>query len=255
MMVGLLALFLARPDAPALRVCADPNNLPFSNARAEGFEDRLAAWMGRSLRRPVSHTYWPQRRGFLRNTLDAGACDVVMGLPAGMSRVRTTRPYYRGSYVFASRADRRLTVRSFDDPALRKLRIGVSLVGDDGANPPPAHALARRGIVDNVVGFTVYGDYRQDSPPTRVMEALEAGTIDVAVVWGPLAGAWARQHHVALSLVPTPAADQGLPLVFDIALGVRRDDEGLQRRLDQLLRAHHAEVDRLLKESGVPRVR
>jgi mxaJ protein len=252
--LGLALLVLATAPPPALRVCADPNNLPFSNARLEGFENKLAALLGRELGRPVQYTWWAQRRGFIRNTLGAHSCDVIMGVPSALEMVRTTRPYYRSSYVFVSRADRRVAVRSFDDPALGRLRIGVPLVGDDGANPPPAHALGRRGIVDNVVGFSVYGDYRQDSPPLRVLDAVVAGGVDVAVVWGPLAGYFARKNRVPLRIRPTAPSDGGLPLAFDMAVGVRKGDEALARTLDAALARRRAEVGRLLDDYGVPRV-
>jgi mxaJ protein len=248
----VIALSLA---SPALRVCADPNNLPFSNARTEGFENKLAALIGRELGWPVRYTWWAQRRGFVRNTLGAHRCDVVMGVPSDLAMVRTTRPYYRSSYVFVSRRDRPVHVRSFDDPALRTLRIGVPLVGDDGADPPPVHALARRGIIDNVVGFTVYGDYRQDSPPRRMLDALASGDIDLAVVWGPLAGWFARTTRVPVRVTAvSPVREGPLPFTFAIALGVRKDDEPLQRKLDAILRRRRADIDRLLEEYGIPRV-
>jgi mxaJ protein len=252
MLAALLTVLLVAPGGPALRVCADPNNLPFSNARGEGFENELAALLGRELHLPVRYTWWAQRRGFLRNTLLARSCDVVMGVPVGLEMVRATRPYYRSSYVFATLPARRLQIRSFDDPRLATLKIGVSLVGDDGVNPPPAHALASRGIIDNVVGFTVYGDYRQESPPARVMDALVGKEIDVAVVWGPLAGAFARTRRLPLALAATPPLDHGLPFVFDIAIGVRRDDAGLQRRLDAILLRRRAQIAKLLEAHGVP---
>lgn len=240
-------------DDEALRVCADPNNLPFSNQRLEGFENKLAELLARDLGRSLRYTWWAQRRGFLRNTLDARACDVVMAVPATMNGVRTTRPYYRSSYVFVSRRDRDLAVRSFDDPLLRTLKIGVPLVGDDGTNPPPAHALGRRGIIDKVVGYTVYGDYRQESPPERILEALVRGEIDVAIVWGPLAGAYARRGKVPLRIAPVvPASDAGLPLTYEIALGVRKDDELLQRQLDRTLNRRRADIKRILESYGVP---
>ena len=172
-----------------LRVCADPNNLPFSNEREEGFENRLAELLARELgAERVEYTWWAQRRGFFRNTLNAGLCDVVMGVPSSVELAATTRPYYRSTYVFVTRADRGLDIRSLDDEALRRVRVGVSIIGDDYANAPPAHALAQRGIVGNVVGFSVYGDYAQPNPPARIVEAVAAGDVDVAVVWGPLAG-------------------------------------------------------------------
>jgi mxaJ protein len=250
----VVALLLAL--SPPLRVCADPNNLPFSNDRLEGFENALAGLIGRELDRPVRYTWWAQRRGFVRNTLGARACDVIMGVPAGLSKgVRATVPYYRSSYVFVSRRERGLDLRSFDAPALHSLRIGISLVGDDGNNPPPAYALARRGIVDNVVGYTVYGDYRQDSPPLRVMDALAAGEIDVAVVWGPLAGYYARRHRLPLRIVPVePAQGDTLPFVFDVGLGVRPADDQLRRQLEAVLQHRRAAIDKLLEDYGVPQV-
>jgi mxaJ protein len=256
--VFILAAWLAAsmPPGQPLRVCADPNNLPFSNSNGQGFENEIAALLAHDLGRPLRYTWWAERRGFLRNTLGAGRCDLVMAVPASSDRVRTTRPYYRSSYVFVSRRARGLTVRSFDDPVLRTVKIGIPLVGDDGANPPPAHALGRRGIVDNVVGFTVYGDYREDSPPQRILEALVRGEVDVAVVWGPLAGAFARRVAVPLRIEPvTPSSDGGLPLTFAIALGVREDDEELQRQLDLALSRRRADIEKILEDHGVPRAR
>src|SRR5215208_1499473 len=127
-----------------LRVCADPNNLPFSNARQEGFENKIAALVARDLRADLRYTWAAQRRGFVRSTLGAGECDVVMGVPAGLDRVSTTSPYYRSTYVFVSRRDGAADIRSLDDPRLRRVRVGVQMIGDDYANSPPAHALARR---------------------------------------------------------------------------------------------------------------
>lgn len=182
LLVGLHAG--ARP-ARVLRVCADPNNLPFSSQRVPGFEDQIAGVLARELGATVAYTWWAQRRGFFRNTLKAGTCDVVIGVPAGLGMARTTAPYYRSVYAFVTRADRALAIHSLDDPRLRHLKLGVQLIGDDGANTPPVHALARRGIVDNVTGYHVIGDYAQDSPPAAILRAVAAGTVDVAIVWGP----------------------------------------------------------------------
>jgi mxaJ protein len=237
-----------------LRVCADPNNLPFSNERGEGFENRLADLVARELGARVEYTWWAQRRGFFRQTLNAGRCDVVMGVPSSIEMAATTRPYYRSSYVFVSRADRGPVVRSFDDPALRRLRVGVAVIGDDYANSPPAHALAQRGIVDNVVGYSVYGDYARPNPPAHIVEAVAAGEVDVAVVWGPLAGYFAPRQGVPLRLVPvTPEIDLPfLPFVFDIAVGVRRGDDALRAEIDRVLARRRTEVRRILDAYGVP---
>src|SRR6185503_15877172 len=224
---------ITRPTG-VLRVCADPNNLPFSNNRLEGFENKLAELLAHDLGERVEYTWWAQRRGFFRNTLKAGMCDVVMGVPSGFEMALTTRPYYRSSYVFLSRKDRHLNLSSFDDPLLRKLRIGVQIIGDDQSNAPPAHALTRRNIIDTV----------------------EKGDIDLAIVWGPLAGYFAKQSHAPMQVVPvTPQIDQPfLPFVFDISMGVRRGDQQLKDQLEQLLEQRRADIDRILEDYRVPRV-
>jgi mxaJ protein len=244
------------PPPRALRVCADPNNLPFSNRREEGFENRLAQLLAREMGARVEYTWWAQRRGFIRNTLRAGSCDLVLGVPSSFELALPTRPYYRSSYVFVYRKDAPFQVRSFDDPVLRRLRIGVQLVGDDYSNTPPAHALSRRGIVQNVRGYTLYGDYSQPNPPARILDALARGEIDVAVVWGPLAGYFAPREPVALKMVPvSPQIDLPfLPFVFDISMGVRRGDTALKNEVEGVLVRRRAQVDAILDEYGVPRV-
>ena len=240
-----------------LRVCADPNNRPFTSRDGGGFENRIAELVARELGATVEYTWWAQRRGFFRSTLKEKRCDVVLGVPAGLEMVRTTRPYYRSSYAFVTRAEQHLGgLRSLDDPRLRRLRIGVQLIGDDGANAPPAHALARRGIVDNVAGYMVYGDYAEDSPPADLLRALVRGEIDVAIAWGPLAGAFARSASTRLVVTPlAESEDAGIPLAFDIAMGVRHPDRALARELDQVLVRRRRQIDAILAESGVPRVR
>ena len=242
--------------AGVLRVCADPNNLPFSNERGEGFENKIAELLARDLGERVEYTWWAQRRGFFRNTLRAGVCDVVIGVPAGFEMAATTKPYYRSTYVFLSRKDRHLSINSFDDPLLKKLRIGVQIIGDDYSNAPPAHALTRRNIVDNVRGFTLYGDYSKHDPPARIVDAVASGDIDLAIVWGPLAGYFAKQSRVALNVVPvSPQIDQPfLPFVFDISMGVRRDDQELKDQVEQFMERRRPEIDRILEDYRVPRV-
>jgi mxaJ protein len=245
---------------PALRVCADPNNLPFSNDRGEGFENRLAELVAREMGARVEYTWWAQRRGFWRNTVKAGRCDVVVGVPSDYGPALTTRPYYRSTYVFVTRrgggAAGGARVRSFDDPALRTARIGVQLVGDDYANTPPVTALARRGIVNNVRGYMIYGDYRKPSPPSEIVRAVARREVDVAVAWGPMAGYFARRAGVPLDVVPVAAASDGpaTPFAFDISMGVRRGDEALRDTLDAILTRRRADVGRILDAYGVPRL-
>lgn len=246
----------AQQQASTLRVCADPNNLPFSNQAGQGFENRIAQLVAADLHRRVEYTWWAQRRGFVRNTLNAGKCDLLVGVPANFGPVLTTQPYYRSSYVFMTRSMDGPRVRSFDDPVLRHVRVGVQLIGDDFANTPPAHALSRRGVIANVVGFHVAGDYSKPNPPARIVDALAARSIDVAVVWGPLGGYFATREPVALTVTPvSPQVDVPfLPFAFDIAMGVRRSDSLFMRRLDSVITRRRPQIDSILATYGVPRV-
>ena len=244
-----------RSQKEPLRVCADPNNLPFSNDRGQGFENRIATLIARDLGTRVEYTWWAQRRGFVRNTLNAGSCDVIVGVPAHYEMVRTTQPYYRSSYVFVTRRDRGLHISSLDDPVLRTLRVGVHLIGDDYANSPAAHSLARRGITSNVVGYTLYGDYSKPNPPARLIEAVENKDVDVAVAWGPLAGYFAKQSRIPLELHPvTPEKDGVMTYAFDIAMGVRRRDSTRSAALDNEIARRRPEIERILSDYGVPLV-
>jgi mxaJ protein len=240
---------------PPLRVCADPNNLPFSNDKGEGFENRLAELVAHGLGTTLEYAWRPQRRGFVRNTLNEGRCDLIVGVPAGYDPVRTTAPYYRSTYVFVYRKDRGYHITSLADSALRRLRIGIHLAGDE--NPPPAQALAARGIIDNVKGYSIYGDYSQPDPPARLVEAVAKGDVDVAIVWGPLAGYFARRSAVPLDVVPVPPASDvsGQQWSFDIAMGVRHRDAALAAALDQLLDMDRDVIRRILDDYGVPLVK
>jgi quinoprotein dehydrogenase-associated probable ABC transporter substrate-binding protein len=237
---------------PALRVCADPNNLPFTNDRGEGFENAIAELVARDLGRTLEYYWQPQRRGFFRTTIQAHNCDVVMSVPSGFERVRTTRAYYRSAYVFVTRRDRHLDVRSFDDPRLRNLRIGIQLTGDDYANPPAAQALAEHNLTDQIRGYTVYGDYSKPSPQRTIVDAVASGDVDVAIVWGPLAGYFAARAGVPLTLQPIRAVGNERAFAFDISAGVRRDDPALQNALDRVIARRLPEIRRILRRFGVP---
>lgn len=250
------ALVSCSPKPKLLRVCADPNNLPFSNARGEGFENRLAELVAKDLGMTVEYTWWAQRRGYVRNTLKERQCDVWPGVATQVEMLATTQPYYRSTYVFVTRADRDLAIASLDDPQLRTLRIGVQMIGDDSSNTPPTHALARRGITDNVRGYMLYGDYAKPNPPAEIVDAVGRGDVDVAVVWGPLAGYFAKRAEQPLSITPVRPWLDGpqWPMVFDISMGVRKDDLELRDRLDEVLVRRRGEVRALLAEYGVPAV-
>lgn len=243
-------------SARTLRVCADPNNLPFSNDKQQGFENRIAELVARELGAKLSYVWWAQHRGFVRNTINQNQCDLLIGVPASFERTRPTIPYYRSTYVFVTRRDRHIRIASFDDPQLKKLRVGVQLIGDDGINTPPAHALSNRGIIRNVKGYSVYSDYRQPNPPARIIDAVANEDVDVAVAWGPLAGYFAQRVSVPLDVRPvSPQIDLPfLPFVFDISMGVRRGNDSLREQLNAIIERRRPEIDRILADYGVPRV-
>ena len=239
-----------------LRVCSDPNNLPFSNDKQEGFENKIAELIARDMNLKLEYTWWAQRRGFVRNTLKSDLCDLIVGMPSSSELALTTTPYYRSTYVFVWRKDRGLNIHSFDDAVLHKLRIGVQMIGDDFANSPPAHALSNRKIIQNVKAYSVYGDYAQPNPPAQVVEAVAKRDVDVAVVWGPLAGFIIKKEHLPLALAPVaPQIDLPfLPFVYDISMGVRRGDDAFKERLETILEQRREEIAKILDDYGVPRV-
>ena len=243
-----------------LAVCADPSNLPYSNDHQEGFENRIASLIASDLHATLRYTWNVQRRSFLRRTLRAGECDVVIGLPAGLQGVAQSRPYYASTYVFVTARQRglqpQLQAQGFDAPALRTLKIGVQALGAEGANTPPAGALARRGIVDHVVGFPMWGEENDETPQARIIDAVASGEIDVAVVWGPFAGYFARRHGDALQVTPATADLQQPALAFryEMTLGVRRGDDALLAELQQVLDRRGPEIRAILNEYGIPQV-
>lgn len=246
----------ATPRIPELRVCADPNNLPYSNEAQEGFENRIAELVAKDMGARLSYTWWPQRRGFVRNTLNAGQCDVVMGVPSSFEMAWPTDPYYRSTYVFLTRKDRGLHIASLDDSVLRTVRIGLHVIGDDYSNSPAAEALAKRGIITNVRGYSIYGDYSTPNPPASLVRAVADDEVDVAIIWGPIAGYFARSSAVPLTMAPVkPAVDLPFtPFVFDIAAAVRRPDTLLRATLDTVLQRRRPEIRAILEEYGVPLV-
>ncbi len=258
------ALAAQQPGAPAplapghgrpphaFRVCADPDAMPFSDQEREGFENRIAALLAQDLGDSLSYVWWPTRRGFVRMTLGSEACDIIMGTPQGYDLVLQTQPYYRSAYVAVTRQDRHLRITSLDDTLLKSLRIGVNTIGDNYENTPPAHALGARGINQRIVGFTTF--YNQEHHPGDIVDAVAKGTIDVAIVWGPIGGYFARRSSVPLDVTMLPDTDRvtGFPLAYGVTLGVRRSDRGLRDTLDQALTRRRGDIDRILRDYGVP---
>jgi mxaJ protein len=257
-LAGALAVMVsaaAAADPPReLRVCADPDNLPFSNDQLEGFENKIAQVVANDLNASVRYTWHSQRRGFIRQTLKAGACDLVIGVPSGYELVLSTKPYYSSSYVFVYAKNKHLDLRSFDDPVLRTIRIGLHAFGEDGANSPPAHALGRRGIARNVVGYTILDT--ADSPSGKIIDAVASGEIDVAIVWGPFAGYFARREPIELEVSPVSSSTEEafLPFIYDISMGVRRGDTAFRERLEGILDRRRGEIRKILEAYGVPLV-
>jgi mxaJ protein len=246
----------AKVHAPSdvLRVCADPDNLPYSRADGSGFENRIARVLAIDLGVALQFAWLPDRRGFVRKTLGAGDCDVIIGVPVGFERVAPTRPYYRSSYAWVQREGAGEPPSGFDDPRLAGRRIGIQLIGDDHATSPPGFALARHAPGAQVVGFPIPGD---KPAAQRIVEAVAAGELDAGIVWGPQAGYFAQRASVPMRVVPMaapPDLARLQPFAFEIAVGVRRGENDLRRRVDEALVRHRSEIDGILAEYGVPRV-
>src|SRR5690242_15218880 len=199
-------------DAKQLKVCGDPNNLPFSNEKLQGLENKIADVIAKDLGMTVAYTWWPHQRGLVKRVLNTGRCDVMLGIPKGYDPVLWTKPYYRTGYVIAYRKDRGLKIRSLDDPALKKLKIGVEV------NTPPHDALGQRGIAENVVGYQLMFDsnFHAEDYPGKLIEDLIAGTVDVALVWGPIAGYFAKKKAAPLEIVVLDEASGDARFAFDI---------------------------------------
>jgi len=220
------------------RVCADPYNLPFSNVQGEGFENKIATLIASDFHARVHYTFLPQRMGFVRNTLKHGDCDVIIGVPTNYEQASTTAPYYRSTYVFVSRKH---VVDSLDDEALRKMRIGVEI-------PSPAiQALSTRHLQ-----FHAYPVV--DDGPQSLVNAVARNEVDVAILWGPQAGYFARNQHLDITPVSPQIDPPFLPFVYDISMGVRRGDTRLRERLDHEIERRRADIERILDSYGVPRV-
>lgn len=235
-----------------MRVCADPNNLPYSNRQEQGFENRIAAILADELNAKLTFVWYPQRATMIKRALRTGRCDMIMGIVDGHPQVLTTLPYYRSSYVFVYRQDAPFEINSFDDPVLKDLTIGVQLAG--GGAPPPNIALTNRGLGANLKGYSILGDYSKDTPLSPIITAVADGDVDVAVAWGPLAGYFAQHGDVAMEVVPVSPQFEppGLPMVFSISIGLRHGDRDLSRLLNRAVVKRWDDIRAVLEHYGVP---
>jgi quinoprotein dehydrogenase-associated probable ABC transporter substrate-binding protein len=255
--LGLLLIHRAMAQAPGLgesaelvdpkvfRVCADPHNLPFSDEQGQGFENKLAELFARKLNEPTSYTYLPQVIGFVRNTLNALRCDVIIGTAASDPMVQTTNPYYRTTYALIFKPDTGLDdIQSLEDPRLKDKRIGIV------AGTPPATILARNGLMADAKPYPLTVDTRTTSSPQMMTDDLTAGRIDAGVLWGPMAGYFAQ--HTTPHLTVVPLLKEGGQMDFRIAMGVRRTDQDWKRKLNRLIASSQPEIDKILTDYGVP---
>lgn len=237
-------LLCVAAQASTLKVCADPNNLPFSDQQQQGFENKIARLLARDLDAQVSFEWQRMGRGFLREVMNKGACDVLLGVPVGMHGLLVTQPYYRSTYVFVSRATDK-PVQSLDDPTLRGKKIGVQVLEEDYA--PPANALARRGLAADIRGYDM-------DDPGAIIAAVADHAVDVAIVWGPLAGYYAAKYGNALRLRPVPhdSGSSQIPLSYAIAAGVSKNAPGLYTRLSAALAKEHEPIQQILRSYHIP---
>jgi len=246
---------LGQVQAPGweMRVCADPNNMPYTNEAEEGFENRIAEIIADELGAELSYMWYPRRRKFIQQALRSGQCDMIMGIADGNKQVLTTLPYYRSSFVFVYPENANFDISSFDDPELQDLKIGVQIAAEGGMAPPNT-ALANRGMIENMVGFPIISDYDVDNPLSPIVTAVAKGDVDLAIVWGPIAGYFAQQQERALRIVPVAPKFEppSLPMVFSIAIGLRHGDRDFEYLLDRTMVKRWDDIQAVLKEYGVP---
>ena len=246
------ALRSTTPTAGVVRICADPDNMPASNQKGEGYENKIAELIAKEWNAKLEYAWWPVRRGFFSRALNGRYCDIALTAPTGMDMAGTTEPYFRSGYVVIYRKDSGLDLKSLDDPVWKKLKIGVNLLNSDAENTPPAMALSRHGVVGNLVGFTTF--YSELDRPEDIVKAVVDKKVNASIVWGPLAGYFAKRSPVPLVVQPLAEYDSvaGLPFAFNMSMGVRRRDKELRDSLQTLLDRKGPEIQAILREYGVP---
>jgi len=244
---GGLDLSIELVDPKVLRVCADPRNLPFSNEKGEGFENKLAALFAEKLQKKLDYMYFPQATGFVRVTLGAHRCDVIMGFPQGDDLVQGTNPYYRTAYALVSKQGSGLEdVTSLEDARLKGKHIGVV------AGTPPGTNMAANGLMANAKPYPLMIDTRVDSSAEAMASDLAKGEIDAGILWGPMAGFYAKKANPPLHVTPLVQEKTGPQLVYRIGMGVRRADQNWKRVLNRMIQENQPEINKILLDYGVP---
>ena len=241
---------IAQPGV--IRVCADPDNMPLSNQKGEGFEQKIAELIAKEWNAKIEYAWWPVRRGFFARALNGRYCDIAIQAPAEFDMAGVTKPYFRSGYVFVTRKDSGLDLKSLADPRLKKLKIGVNILNSDAENTPPAMALSQYGVVGNLTGYPTF--YTDSIRPEDIITAVARKEIDVAIAWGPIAGYFAHQSPVPLNLQPLAERDSltDFPFRFSIGLGVRRRDRALRDSLQTVLDRRGPEIQAILKQYKIP---
>ena len=233
-------------DHSALRVCSDPGNMPFSNVKGEGFENKIAELLAAKLGIPVRYTWFPQATGFLRSTLRARRCDLVIGMVSGAELVLSTNPYYHSTYVMVTRKADGITADRLDDPSLKSLKIGLI------AGTPPASVVMRNGMMANARPYDLMVDTRYDSPSRRMIQDLVAGKVDVALLWGPLGGYFAAEQGDLLTVTPLVHESKSSRMDYYIAMGVRPGETHWKSDIDKLIAENKDQLTAILREYHVP---
>jgi quinoprotein dehydrogenase-associated probable ABC transporter substrate-binding protein len=251
--VAVARLSPAYPQAPGeildrseLHVCADPNNLPFSNEKGEGFENKIAQVIGDELKLPVSYVFFPQVIGFVRNTLRARTCDLIMGTAAGDDIVQTTSPYYYSTYVAVYLRDKDFQFTDLNDPRLKTMRIGII------SATPPSDLLIRHDLMENAKPYALMVDTRYDSPTREMVDDIQSGAVDIGLLWGPIAGYYAKEAKQPLAMAPVRNEEGAPRMDYHIAMGVRNNEPEWRRRINAAIAKRHAELTAILRDYGVP---
>ena len=234
-------------DPNVFRACGDPRNLPFSNDRSEGFENKLAEFLAGKLGKKLSYTYFPQATGFVRMTLGSYRCDVIMGFPQGDDQAQLTIPYYRTTYALITKQGSGLEdVTTIGDPRLKDKRIGIV------ARTPPSTVMAMNGLLARAKSYPLFIDTRADSSAQAMLDDLAHGDIDCGILWGPMAGYYAARANPPLVVVPLLKETVGAPMTFRIGMAVRPSDQEWKRTLNRLIQENQAEINKLLISYNIP---